>query len=44
MSEVSDSQAESILGVANRGERFSSVIPGSEEEWGAWNDGSGLQR
>ena len=38
MSEVSDSQAESIIGVAYRGERFSSVIPGTEEEWGAWSN------
>ena len=38
MSEVSDSQAESIIGVAYRGERFSSVIPGTKEEWGAWNN------
>jgi len=37
-SEVSDSQAESIIGVAYRGERFSSVIPGTEEEWGAWSN------
>jgi hypothetical protein len=44
MSEVSDSQAESILEVAYRGERFSRVIPGSEMEWGAWTDGSGLPR
>ena len=38
MSEVSDSQAESIIGVAYRGERFSSVIPGTEREWGAWSN------
>lgn len=38
MSEVSDSQAESIIGVAYRGERFSGVIPGTEEEWGAWSN------
>lgn len=44
MSEVSDSQAESIIGVAYRGERFSGVIPGSEIEWGAWSDGSKLPR
>ena len=37
-SEVSDSQAESIIGVAYRGERFSSVIPGTEEDWGAWSN------
>lgn len=43
-SELSDSSAESIIGVAYRGERFPSVIPGSEEEWGAWSDGSGLAR
>lgn len=40
MSEVSDDQAESILGVAYRGERFSGVIPGTELEWGAWSDRS----
>lgn len=44
MSEVSDSQAESILGVAYRGEKFSGVIAGSEMEWGGWSDGSGLPR
>jgi hypothetical protein len=44
MSEVTDSQAESILGVAYRGEKFSGVIPGSEMEWGGWSDGSGLPR
>ena len=38
MSEVSDSQAESIIGAAYRGERFSGVIPGTEEEWGAWSN------
>ena len=38
MSEVSDSQAESIIGVAYRGERFSSVIPGTEQEWDAWSN------
>ena len=37
-SQVSDSQAESIIGVAYGGERFSSVIPGTEEEWDAWSN------
>jgi hypothetical protein len=44
MSEISDSDAESILEMAYRGERFTGVIPGSETEWGAWSDGSGLPR
>lgn len=35
---VSDSQAESIIGVAYRGERFSSVIPGTDQEWDAWSN------
>ena len=38
MSEVSDSQAEAIIGVPYREERFSGVIPGTDLEWGAWND------
>jgi hypothetical protein len=37
-SQVSDSQAESIIGVAYGGERFSSVIPGTEDEWDAWSN------
>ncbi|HEY0760946.1 MAG TPA: hypothetical protein VGD61_01110 [Pyrinomonadaceae bacterium] len=42
MSEISDSDAESILEMAYRGERFTGVIPGSGTEWDAWSDGSGL--
>lgn len=38
MSEVSDTQAESIIEVAYRGEHFSNVIPGTEVEWGAWSN------
>ena len=39
MSEVTESEAESILGVAYRGEEFSGVIPGTGREWGAWATG-----
>ena len=40
MSGVSDSQAESIIGTAYRGEKFWGVIPDTQVEWGAWSDGS----
>jgi len=38
MSDVSDTEAESILRFAYSGERFFGVIPGTQVEWGAWND------
>ena len=43
-SEISDSDAESILEMAYRDDRFIGVIPGSKTEWDAWSDGSGLPK
>ena len=40
ISEVSDSEAESIVGMIYRGEDFGELIPGTEREWDAWGDGS----
>ena len=38
ISEVDDSEAESIVGMIYRGEDFGELIPGTEREWDAWGD------
>lgn len=40
ISEVSDSEAESIVRMLYRGEDFGEFIPGTEREWDAWGDGN----
>ena len=36
ISEVSESEAESIIRMASRGEAFGQLIPGTNREWDAW--------
>lgn len=38
ISEVNDTEAESILGMLYRGEDFGELIPGTDREWDAWGD------
>lgn len=40
ISEVSDSEAESIIRRLYGGEDFGELIPGTEREWDAWGDGT----
>jgi hypothetical protein len=40
ISEVSDREAESIVRRLYGGEDFGGFIPGSDQEWGAWGDGT----
>lgn len=40
ISEVSDSEAESIIRRLYGGEDFAGFIPGSDREWDAWGDGT----
>lgn len=39
ISEVSDSEAESIIRTLYGGEDFGELIPGTKREWDAWGDG-----